>query len=72
MATRKAIIFSINLVHQWVLAVLSLQSIPLRLLPCLDRSGAAEVDESAVGKFLYPYHSAYGYLFVSLLKSYSL
>jgi len=43
-----------------VLAVPSLQSIPLRLLPCLDRSGAAEVDESAVGKFLYPYHSAYG------------
>jgi len=32
-------------------AVLSLQSIPLRLLPCLDRSGAAEVDESAVGNF---------------------
>jgi len=41
----------------------SLQSIPLRLLPCLDRSGAAEVE---CREFLYPYHSAYGYLFVSL------
>jgi len=63
-------IFHQLLVHQWFCCpIAAIDSIKAATL--FGSFYAAEVDESAVGEFLYP-TIVYGYLFVSLLKSYLL